>query len=176
MINIIPYQWAAIIIIIIVEVVTFTMKILGKIDLRTILYFGVSEILITIILCYVLAVTLQHQPVWLPTISECGELSPEKYFFRWGILVGGLLLVIESTVLRAADRISTITFYAGVLAGLCLTGVAVVASNENLPVHLGKLVNSKTITWPWSCYMQVKQKYLASINNVRTMASRLFLL
>lgn len=113
-------------------------KLLGKIDFRIILYSGIIEVLITVLLCYILAVTLQHKPVWLPTVSECGEMPPEKYFFRWGILVGGLLLVIEAVVLHTAKRSSDFVFSLGIIAGLCLTGVAVVASNEDLPLHLGE--------------------------------------
>lgn len=115
------------------------MKVLAKINFRTILYFGIIEVLITILLCYILAVTLQHKPVWLPTISECGELPPEKYFFRWGILVGGLLLVVEADTLHNAKRVSNLVYSLGLVAGFCLTGVAVCASNENITVHLSKL-------------------------------------
>lgn len=114
------------------------MKILGKLNFNYVLYFGILEVLITIILCYILAVTLQHKPIWLPTISECGEQAPEKYFFRWGILVGGLLLMIEGVMLHGAKRNSTLVLVLSLITGASLTGVAVVASNEDLPVHLGR--------------------------------------
>lgn len=113
------------------------MKVLGRLIVRHLLYIGLMEVLITIIICYIMAVTLQHKPVWLPTISECGELSPEKHFFRWGIMMGGILLAVESVVLWLPKIISTLVFALGFIAGLALTGVAVIASNEDLPVHLG---------------------------------------
>ncbi len=111
------------------------MKLLGKLNFRIVLFFGILEVIFTVLLCYILAVTLQHKPVWLPTISACGELEPEKHFFRWGILVGGLLLAIEAVVLYLAKRLSTLGFWLGMIAGFALTGVAVVASNEELTVH-----------------------------------------
>ncbi len=113
------------------------MKILGKLNFKWVLYFGIVEVIFTVLLCYILAVTLQHKPLWLPTISECGELEPEKHFFRWGIMLGGALLVIEAVMLHTANRLSTLGYWLGMIAGLCLTGVAVVASNEDLTVHLG---------------------------------------
>lgn len=112
------------------------MKVLGKLNFRIILYFGIVEVIFTVLLCYILAVTLQHKPLWLPTISECGELEPEKHFFRWGILVGGIILLVEAVVLYTAKRISTLGFWLGIIAGFNLTGVAVVASNENRNIHL----------------------------------------
>ena len=115
-------------------------QILGKINFRLILYTGIVEVLFTILFCYILAVTLQHKPVWLPTISECGELAPEKYVFRGGILFGGILLVVEGVFLHNAKRLSRLGFIFGVIAGIGLVGVACVASNEDLPLHLGKLI------------------------------------
>ena len=52
-------------------------------------------------------------------------------------MLGGLLLAVEAVVLWIPMMISTLVFAVGLIAGLALTGVAVVASNENLPVHLG---------------------------------------
>lgn len=112
------------------------MKILGKFNFRVVLFSGIIEVLITVLLCYTLAVSLHHKQAWLPTVSECGEEAPEKYFFRWGILVGGLLLMIEALVLHTAERSSNAVYYLGLIAGACLTGVAAVASNEDLPLHL----------------------------------------
>ena len=113
------------------------MKILGKFNFRIVLFTGIIEVLITVLLCYTLAVSLHHKPAWLPTVSECGEEAPEKYFFRWGIFVGGLLLMVEALVLHTAERSSNAVYYLGLIAGACLTGVATVASNEDLPLHLG---------------------------------------
>lgn len=117
-------------------------KILGKLNFKPILFFGVLEVLSLILFCYILAVTLQHLDPWLPTISECGELSPEKYFFRWGIMIGGVLLVLEAVFLHNAKRLSDLAFVLGFVAGLCLTGVACVASNENRTFHLSKFLYS----------------------------------
>lgn len=117
------------------------LKLLGKLNFKWVLYFGIVEVIITIILCYVLAVVLGHKPAWLPTISECGEYPPEKHFFRWGIMVGGLLLMIEAVMLHNAKLLSTVGYWLGLIAGFCLTGVAVVASNEYRNIHLGMWVS-----------------------------------
>ena len=126
----------------------FKYELLGRFNFRIVLYSGIIEVLITILVCYALAVSLGHKPVWLPTISECGEEAPEKHIFRWGIMTGGLLLVTEAVVLWVAKRASNHVFGLGAIAGLLLTGVACVASNEDLPVHLGEQIMylSKTVT------------------------------
>ena len=121
------------------------MEVLRKIGLKRIFYVGVAEALVTLVICYVLAVTLNHKQVWLPTISQCGILSPEVFVFRWGMFVSGLLLVMESAILYIAKKISFVTLPFGILAGLCLSGLATVSSNEGFPVHRCKLINRKTI-------------------------------
>ncbi len=114
------------------------LKIIGKVNFRNILYFGVLEVLATVLICYTLAVMEGHKPAWLPTISECGVEPPEKYIFRWGIMTGGILLFIEAIILYWSKWTSSLEYYLGMIAGLLLTGVAVVAVNENLTVHLSK--------------------------------------
>ena len=114
------------------------MEVFGKISARIFITVGAMVTTLTILLCYTLAISLHHRPVWLPTISECGDLPPEKYFFRWGILVGGLVLVVTAVTLYTAQRTSTVSLALGILAGLCLSGVAVVGDNENNTVHTSK--------------------------------------
>jgi len=116
------------------------MKILGKLNFKEVLFAGIFEVLFTIFLCYILAVSLGHKEAWLPTISECGVYSPEKYFFRWGILAGGLLLCLEAVVLWLPKRISTVVSALAFLAGIALTLVAVVSVQENYTVHMSELV------------------------------------
>ncbi len=77
------------------------MKILGKFNFRIVLFTGIIEVLVTVLLCYTLAVTLQHKPAWLPTVSdcECGAEAPEKYLGSWW--EGSCMLVVESVLLGA---------------------------------------------------------------------------
>ena len=49
-----------------------------------------------------------------------------------------MLLVIEVVFLHNARKVSDLCYVFGLVAGLCLTGVASVACNENLTIHLGK--------------------------------------
>ena len=116
------------------------MKIVGKLTARTLIYFGAVEMSFTILLCYVLAVTHHHVKPWLPTISACGEHAPEQYPFRFGILVGAMLLFVEAIALYAASITSRVTHILGVVASLCLGVVAVVAANEDNVVHTSELV------------------------------------
>ena len=102
------------------------MKIVGKISSKKFVSVGTSGIIFTIILCYSLAVGLQHRKPWLPTISQCGDEPPEKYFFRWGMMMGAVVLVVHAVILNVAQWTSKATFYLGLVAGLCLSGVAVV--------------------------------------------------
>ena len=116
------------------------LKLLGKFNFRIVLFVGILLVLITIFLCYGLAVSLGHKDAWLPTISECGVLPPEMYFFRWGILVGGLLLVVEAVVLHTASRVSNTAAWLGGIAGFLLTGVAVVSADDDITLHLSKFL------------------------------------
>ena len=114
------------------------MAILGKVSLRTIINVGVVETASVIVLCYCLAVGLGHKKPWLPTISGCGENPPEEHFFRWGVFLSSLFPMLQAVVMRAAGRITTVTSTLGFVAGLCLSGVAVVQANEATHVHSSK--------------------------------------
>lgn len=112
-------------------------KILGKLTARWLIHFGAVEMSFTILLCYALAVANNHVKPWLPTISACGEHPPEQYPFRFGIMVGAMLLFVEAISLHSAKRSSIPTYVMGAVASICLGVVAVVASNENDTVHTG---------------------------------------
>ena len=111
------------------------MKIIGKLTARTLIFFGAAEMTFVILLCYVLAVVYHHVKPWLPTNSDCGENPPEQYFFRFGIMIGAVLLFVEAVSLHAAKITASTTYVLGVVASICLGIVAVVASNENNTVH-----------------------------------------
>jgi len=114
------------------------MAILGKVSVRALINVGVIETAAVILLCYGLAVGLGHRKPWLPTISNCGDHPPEQYFFRWGIFVASLVPMLQAVAMRAAGRISQVTFTLGFVAGLCLSGVAVVQDNEAGTIHTSK--------------------------------------
>ena len=114
------------------------MAILGKVSVKTLINIGVVETAAVILLCYGLAVSLGHQKPWLPMISGCGDHPPEQYFFRWGIFVSSFVPMLQAVAMRTAGRISKVTFTLGFVAGLCLSGVAVVQDNEAGTVHSSK--------------------------------------
>ena len=115
------------------------MKIVGKLTARTLIYFGAAEMTFVILLCYALAVANHHVKPWLPTISACGDHPPEQYPFRFGIMLGAMLLLVEAVALHAAKLTSSLTYVLGAVAALCLGVVAVVAANEDNTVHTSKL-------------------------------------
>ena len=118
------------------------MGVLGKISGKAVVQFGALEMLITILLCYVIAVKEGHVKAWLPTISACGEHPPEEYIFRYGILTGGLLLVVLALYFYTADFAfshNTTNVQLGVIAGLALGVVAVCPANEAPIPHTSKL-------------------------------------
>ena len=115
------------------------MKVLGKFTAKGLIHFGAVEMTFVILLCYALAVANHHVKPWLPTISACGEHPPEQYPFRFGIMVGAMLLFVEAISLHAANITSNITYVLGVIGSLCLGIVAVVAANENNTVHTSEL-------------------------------------
>lgn len=114
------------------------MKIVGKLTARTLVYFGAVEMTFVILLCYALAVSHHHVKPWLPTISACGEHPPEQYPFRFGIMIGAMMLFVEAIALYAASITSSVTHILGMIASLCLGVVAVVAANEDDAVHTSK--------------------------------------
>lgn len=117
------------------------MGVLDKIPGERLVRLGALEMLTTILLCYTIAVEEGHVKAWLPTISACGEHPPEQYFFRYGILTGALLLVVLALYIYSVDfpySHKSWNVFLGVVGGLCLGVVAVVAANENNLVHTSK--------------------------------------
>ena len=115
------------------------MGVLGKVPAKGLIHFGAVLLLTTILLCYTIAVKEGHVQPWLPTISACGEHPPEWYFFRYGILVGGMLLVVLALYIYTADfsfSHNSVNVGLGVTAGLLLGVIAICAANENRTVHL----------------------------------------
>ena len=114
------------------------MTVLGKLSGKTLVHTGAVVMLSSILLCYVIAVYEGHVKAWLPTISACGELPPEQYIFRYGILTGGLMLVVLALFVYTADfpfSRRPVNLDMGVVAGLSLGVVAVCSANEDNLVH-----------------------------------------
>ncbi|XP_019853160.1 PREDICTED: DNA damage-regulated autophagy modulator protein 1-like [Amphimedon queenslandica] len=112
---------------------------LGQVNALQILHFAVFEIFLTILVCYVLAVAFGHVPIWLPMISDCAVKSPEKYFFRIGVVFGASLIGIQSFIVYYANKDKQYSFFELLLAliGSVSVGiVGVVNEEENPPIHL----------------------------------------
>ena len=111
---------------------------MGNVAVKKVVHFGAAMMMSTILLCYTLAVWEGHVEAWLPTISACGALPIEKYFFRYGLLSGAMLLVVLALYIYTADfpfskDRANVTL--GVTAGLALGVVAICSYLEDRPVH-----------------------------------------
>lgn len=121
--------------------ITVKMVVLGRVPVNVFIHFGVLVFLGTILLCYILAVSLHHVPAWLPMISDCAVQAPEKYPFRWGFMVGSTLLGAESVIIYGADKPyskSKLALVMGVLASFGLSVVGVVNEDEDNLIHSSK--------------------------------------
>ena len=118
------------------------MTVISSIPMVAVVHCGALVTMGTILLCYTLAVSLGHVPAWLPTISDCAVESPEKYFFRLGLVFGAVVLALSTVVVYQADRSfshSRLCMVLGVVASGGLSVVAVVNEKENNDVHTGNI-------------------------------------
>ena len=114
------------------------MLVIAKERLRAWIVQGASIILTTIFVCYGVAVYLGHVPAWLPMISDCAVLPPEKYIFRLGIVTGAIFLAIEAKLIYHADSSFTYSksgLILGIIASIGLAIVGVVNEKENNSIH-----------------------------------------
>lgn len=115
--------------------------VLVKLPVNVVIHAGVLLPLATIFLCYTIATSLHHVPVWLPMISDCAVYPPEKYPFRWGIVLSAAFFAVQSVLLYAADRPyskSKTVLCLGLVTAFCLSVVGVVNEVENITIHGGK--------------------------------------
>lgn len=114
------------------------MAVLSQVPLRILIHTTAIEMLVTIFTCYTMAVYDGHVQPWLPTISECGIYPPEKYFFRYGFVVGACLMAIQGVctyyLLKSWTKSGTYLALVSV-ASFCLGAVGVVSMHEDSSVH-----------------------------------------
>ena len=121
----------------------------------------------TILVCYGIAVSLGHVPAWLPMISDCAVLPPEKYIFRLGMVIGSALLFMDSILIYNVDKSyshSKLGLVLGIVAPAALSIVGVVNEEENNSVHSSKThISTCPILCPsimhiyFLLYMQLQQ-------------------
>lgn len=111
------------------------MQIIGKASARLLIHLGAIEMVATILICYAVAVKEGHVKPWLPTISACGEQPPEVFLFRYGIVTGAILLIVEAIALYGAGLSSKLIMVLGTVASFCLGVVGVVSAREVPVVH-----------------------------------------
>ena len=131
-----------------------SLKILEKVPLKTIFHAGFIVSTGTILLCYTLATTLGHVPDWLPMISDCAVYAPEKYPFRWGIMLGAVLIAVQSVLVYGADKPyskSKTALNLALFASFCLSVVAVVNEVEDIKIHGGEFTAQGQLYWVEGC-------------------------
>ena len=130
------------------------MQIISRETLQIFIVQGATIVLVTIFSCYGIGVSLGHVPVWLPMISDCGVYSPEKYFFRLGLVIGSIFLYAESFLLYNADKAfsnSRLSMILSLLSSMGLAVVGVVNEKENDTVHTGNYLSFALLT----CFMYI---------------------
>ncbi|KAL5474514.1 hypothetical protein EMCRGX_G026470 [Ephydatia muelleri] len=114
------------------------MKVLTQVPVNVFIHLSALVITFTIFLCYGIAVGLGHVKAWLPMISDCAVLPPEKYPFRYGFVVEALLLAVETVIIYNANKAyskSKTCLVLGVTGAFCIGVVGVVNEQECNPVH-----------------------------------------
>ena len=118
------------------------MKILDKISLKMFVYAGVLEMFITLVIGYGLYEITGHGfstggHGLIPLISDCGVQCPEKYVFRIGFVVGGLLMAVQCVTISYLDKGPTrkLSLVVGLIQGCGIAIVGVVSEGENFKVH-----------------------------------------
>ena len=116
-------------------------NILGKISVTAFVHAGALTTTFTILLCYSLAVSTGHVKPWLPMISDCAVLGPEKYPFRLGLAVSsmltsaGVVMIYNAKMVYSRNRLSLVL---GLVSTFCLGVVSAVNEAENNLVHSGE--------------------------------------
>lgn len=98
---------------------------------------------LTIIICYIIAVSNGHVKPWLPYISDCAVKYPEAYIFRSGMTLASFFITLNYFEYYLfinkynKSAMSFITFIIGTIGNIGLGGVAVVNEKENHDLHIG---------------------------------------
>ena len=125
----------------------------------TLIHIAILSTFATILICYGLAVIYIHVPAWLPFISWCGILPPERYPFRVGLVIGALLLALEVILCYGAGigPKNKVCLILGLVSSVGLAVVAVVNLEENVYIHASMyiLLNNSCrffyILFSWCC-------------------------
>lgn len=115
-------------------------NLISKLKAPVFFHLAVAETLGTILLCYGIAVASGHVPAWLPMISDCAVLAPEKYPFRFGMILGATLLEVEILLVYFADKGFSGDKACLVIGSIGTLGFGVVGAvneEENNTIHSG---------------------------------------
>ncbi|XP_065911029.1 DNA damage-regulated autophagy modulator protein 1-like isoform X2 [Dysidea avara] len=146
------------------------MWILAKESLRYWIVQGATIVLSTIFVCYGIAVSLGHVPAWLPMISDCAVLPPEKYIFRLGIVIGSVFLAMDSILIYNADKSyshSKLGLLLGMVGVVGMSIVGVVNEKEDNGVHSTAAV---MMYLSYIIYMVVFSFYSGAEPNISTIS------
>lgn len=131
-------------------------------------YISGGAALTTIILCYVLAVSLGHVQPWLPMISDCGVLPPECFLFRAGLVLAAAALSVQVVSVFNAERDTTRSRAAlafGLLSAVGLAIIGVVSEKESSGAHTGEPATQTDLAMLCArlfvCYFRVCSSYTA---------------
>jgi len=120
---------------------------LGRIEVSTLLRALLLFSWGSLVLCYVITVSLGHMPVFLPMISDCFVYAPEKYVSRLavvtfgGVGMGSSVVIIhiylrnysvqaEGVLGAVVSAVNWFSFALGIIGSCGLAGVGAVPEND----------------------------------------------
>lgn len=128
------------------------MEILDKLSVKVFVLAGVLEMFFTLVIGYGLYEITGHGfskggHGLIPVISDCGVQCPEKYVFRIGFVVGGLLMAVQCVTISYLDKGPTqrASLVVGLIQGCGIAVVGVVSETENIKVHVRKFLATISI-------------------------------
>lgn len=99
-------------------------------------------VLLTIFICYIIAVSKGHVKLWLPYISDCAVGYPEAYIFRSGMTSASFFMILNCfefyLFIKRYNKtiLPLFSFVSGLISNIGLGGVAVINEKENHTLHI----------------------------------------
>eukprot|EP00117_Sycon_ciliatum_P013288 scpid21268/ scgid14009/ len=114
--------------------------LIGTMQARWIIQVSVALTLATSVLVYIIACSLKHVSLWLPSISDCATKAPEMYVFRFGMMVAAFLqatnVLINYNATRGSYAFPKLTALAGALGSFALGMLTVVSEDDDKRLHI----------------------------------------
>ena len=117
---------------------------IGSIPSTNVIQMAGTLPIVTVLICYFLAVSLGHVPAFFPMISDLDTNPPEYYVFRIGFLFSSLLLLfcewqlkcLYANVFREFDKTRAVAYAVSCVSALFLALLTSISEDEFYDLHL----------------------------------------